>query len=152
MPPLNSLPLFSTAITNMPSIALRCLLILSALLTAGGCSEMPATVSGRVTVGGEAHEGLRVGFIPQAGGATAISKTDADGNYTIRTGKARGLMPGEYRVTVSGYTRTPSPNMSAAEVDALRIVGVEHSNRKTSPNLTVIEPGGNVFDLNLPAP
>lgn len=136
----------------MPSVVFRHLLILTAALTTAGCGDMPATVNGRVTVGGEAYEGLRVGFIPQAGGATAISKTDADGYYSIQTGKTRGLMPGEYRVTVSGYKQTPSPTMSKAEVDALRIVGVEHSNRKTSPNLATIEPGGNVVDLDLPAP
>lgn len=135
---------------SMP--ATRCLLVGAAIVSIIGCADLPATVSGTVTVDGQAYEGLRVSFIPQAGGATALSKTDAQGRYTIQTGKSRGLQPGEYRVTVSGYSSTPSPTMTKAQVDALRVVAFEHSDRKASPHLTTIKPGGNVFDLDLPAP
>lgn len=114
-----------------------------------GCGGMPATVTGKVTVDGNTYKGLRVTFVPEAGGAAVSGKTDEQGNYTLRTGKQQGLVPGEYRVTVTGFSKTPSPTMTAAEVKALRIVPEESSNRETTPHRATIVAGSNEVNFDL---
>ncbi len=127
----------------------RCsgLLVGVALVAIAGCGGAAANVSGTITVGGETYENLRVSFIPVAGGATATCTTDAQGNYTVRTGQGLGLEPGEYRVTIKGYSKSPSPMMTKAEVDALRIVPPEHSRRDQTPHRAKVAPGRNRFDF-----
>lgn len=106
-------------------------------------------MGGKVTVGGKAYPGLRVSFIPEAGGATPTCTTDAEGEYTVRTGRGVGLEPGEYRITVKGFSQTPSPMMNKKQVDALRIVPKESSNRKTTPHRATVEPGHNEVNLDI---
>lgn len=132
---------------RLPHLSSTALLLLVALCV--GCGGMPATVTGKVTVGGKSYEALRVSFVPEAGGATVSGKTDAEGHYTLKTGKQTGLSPGEYRVTVTGFSKTPSPTMSKAEVDALRIIPEASSNRDTTPHRATVSPGSNEVNLDL---
>lgn len=124
-------------------------LLLVFLIATIGCGGMPATVTGKVTVDGNTYKGLRVTFVPEAGGAAVSGKTDEQGSYTLRTGKQPGLVPGEYRVTITGFSKTPSPTMTAAEVKALRIVPDESSNRDTTPHRATVVAGSNEVNLDL---
>lgn len=117
------------------------------LATITGCGGLPATVDGVVTIKGESYAGLRVSFIPEAGGATATCTTDEDGEFTVRTGQKFGLVPGDYRITVKGFSKPPSPMMTKAEVDALRVVPEVHSSRQQTPHRAVIEPGSNRVEI-----
>lgn len=130
---------------SLPAI----LLFTFSLLTILGCGDMPASVTGKITVNGETHENLRVTFIPEAGGASVYGSTDANGEFQLNTGQKKGLIPGEYRVTVSGFSKNPSPTMTAAQVKALRIVPLESSDRNKTPHRADVQPGSNEFSYDL---
>jgi hypothetical protein len=59
------------------------------------------TVEGKVTFDGKPLEGAAVIFIPKDGGVGASALTDAEGAFRLIGTQADGLVPGEYRVTVS---------------------------------------------------
>lgn len=57
---------------------------------------------GKVSLNGTPVEGANVSFSPQAGGRSAVGKTDAEGRFTLATtGAIGGVVPGEYQVGVS---------------------------------------------------
>jgi hypothetical protein len=60
-----------------------------------------APAAGKVTYNGQSVAGATIVFIgngPQV--KTAIAVSDTDGNFVLQTGKAKGAMPGHYRVTI----------------------------------------------------
>lgn len=134
----------------MRDSACVCLFVVALLATlTTGCGGAPATVSGKVTVDGQAYPGLRVSFIPEAGGATATSTTAADGGFSVKTGRGVGLQPGDYRITVKGFSKTPSPTMTKQQVDALRIVPEEHSSRERTPHRHAVTKGHNTVNIEI---
>lgn len=66
-----------------------------------GCGKMPATVSGKLTLDGQALPNADISFRPTAAGVSmAHGRSDASGNYQLNTGTESGLTPGTYQVTV----------------------------------------------------
>ena len=69
-------------------------------------------VSGQVLLNGVPVEGATVGFSPVDGGQSARGRTDANGNFTLRTFFSvnfddEGALGGEHRVTL--YKAPPQP-------------------------------------------
>ncbi len=77
-----------------------CLLL--GLLTLTGCGSDFSTVpvSGVVTLDNQPVAGAGVVYIPDQPGPTASATTDAEGRYTLMTGKLKGAGIGKYRITV----------------------------------------------------
>jgi hypothetical protein len=93
-----------------------------AALLAAGCGG-PVTVKGTVTLDGQPLEGATVMFIPVNEWVGANAVTDADGRFTLIGTKADGLMPGEYKVTVS--KKVWPPGMKEPPPEKLSIPMVE---------------------------
>ena len=107
---------------------LVCKTVLMVMVLAGCGQGLPATVAvtGEVTYKGTPVEGANVVFGRGSRsvqlGEIAISKTDGNGHFEMIShfdGQASkpGLIPGEYRVTVSKYM--PPPNMTMAQYEKL---------------------------------
>jgi len=79
-------------------------LVLGAAVFACGCGGRVTTVEGTVTLDGKPVEGATVSFIPVGEkGQSANGFTDATGKYSLTTGtgKKKGALAGEYKVTVT---------------------------------------------------
>src|SRR4029077_19742292 len=74
------------------------LLVCSAL--AGGCGG-PVNVEGKVIMSGKPLTGAQVLFVPVTGGREAGDVTDEEGNFRLKNPQNLGVVPGEYRVTIS---------------------------------------------------
>jgi hypothetical protein len=100
--------------------------IVTALLVAGcggGGSELP--VNGIVTMDNEPLAGASVTFFPEdkAGGTGGTARTGTDGKFVILGPKGqRGLVPGQYKVTVSKASGgvTDEPVIAAPAEEELR--------------------------------
>ena len=117
-----------------------------------GCGSRLASVSGIVRLDGKPIAAAGVVFHPVDKGPLASGATDADGHYQLETGSQSGVVPGEYRVTVS------QDRISGIGKDGLALSGgikVEHllppkySDPTTSPlRVTVVRGAQNHnFDL-----
>lgn len=85
----------------------------SLLAVAGGCSENLPTVHGLVTIDGKPVPEGMISFQPVGGGAIAVARISPDGSYSVKTGTAAGLKPGEYKIAVSapkGIIPAPTPD------------------------------------------
>jgi len=109
------------------------LVAMTAIVGCGSAASKPveilAPVTGRVTVQGEAHEGIQVIFTPKrdtknSRGGTAV--TDSDGYFEARNYQnLLGLPPGDYSVTFSWIqtadglpvdsSKPPIPGVTAVE-------------------------------------
>lgn len=99
-------------------------------------ADRPATyaVTGTVTHNGQPVEGATVGFQPSGTSASAVGKTDADGNYTLTTFAADdGAIAGEYRVRIFKFENAASA--SAAEGSSDYVPPVEGENPAAPKNL-----------------
>jgi Carboxypeptidase regulatory-like domain len=67
---------------------------------AAGCGG-PVNVEGKVIMGGKPLAGAQVLFVPAAGGREAGDVTDEEGHFRLKNPQDLGVVPGEYRVTVS---------------------------------------------------
>ena len=118
-------------------------------LTAGCSSQYGATVHGTVTLDGKLVTHGVVSFHPAGGGPIALARIEENGSFRLHTGKANGVVPGEYVVTITSLERSPDPGMTAAQVDSLRITPGRYASIKTT-NLTAdIQSGDNRIDLPL---
>ena len=104
----------------------RAKLFIVAFLTLGvacfvGCGSKDKDhrkVSGTVTMNGAPLEGATLTFYPQEpSGDSGGGKTGADGTFTITSSRASeggtGLLPGEYRVTVTKFEELSDPDQEA---------------------------------------
>ena len=129
--------------TTLLTVALSMLLL-------GGCGRgMPAHVAGRVTLDGQPLDVGTVAFHPTGDGTTVASVVDARGNYALQTGLTDGLLPGEYRVTVTAVSNPPSPTATAEEIAALFLTPRRYSDPATSGIICVVEKGSTTFDISL---
>lgn len=87
--------------------------LLASLIAISGCGdsgpEPPAEmgqVSGTMTIGGRAVEGVTVIFTPVEGGGDSRGQTDKDGNYELEYGGggAKGAVIGKHRVAFEHYS------------------------------------------------
>lgn len=74
-----------------------------ALLVLAGCGDSLNTgeVTGTVTLDGEPLDNAIVTFSPEAGGPSAIGRTDAQGNYELYRRGDPGAMVGTHKVRVT---------------------------------------------------
>jgi len=94
------------------------------VLVSAGCSNTDSRyvkVEGTIAYKGELIDGATVTFLPVAeGGEPASGKTDTSGRFSLTSVRAieggRGVLPGEYHVTVS--KREPPPPMPEGAVSS----------------------------------
>lgn len=77
--------------------------VVAVAATAGCGGPYDATLTGTVTLDGNALPRGTVAFHPLSGGPGAYATIDPDGTYDVRTGRERGLPAGEYEVTVTAH-------------------------------------------------
>lgn len=136
----------------MPRILLLTLLSLTLAVT--GCENtLPATVSGAITVDGEAVTGNVAGdvmFHPDGGGAMAMAPLKSDGSFTITTGSTKGLEPGSYNVTVSVVETEPEPPGGYQNAPGQKPLSAsKYGDKKTSGLTAEVVPGKNEFNFDV---
>ena len=90
------------------SISRSAFIILATVLAAGCGSKLEATVFGTVTLDEKPLTTGAVTFHPTSGGAIAYGRIAQDGSYWVKTGDSRGLLAGQYTVTVVAYDILPA--------------------------------------------
>ena len=127
----------------------------AALLCAGCGKSLPATVSGTITVDGQPlaereNIGGEVMLFPSGGGAAAYAALAADGQYTVQTGAARGLEPGDYMVTVRVVEIEPEPPGGYQRVPKQTLISEPSYQDRENSGLTAnIKRGKNTVDFDL---
>ncbi|TWT86660.1 hypothetical protein Mal64_34890 [Pseudobythopirellula maris] len=131
--------------------AVASVVALLALMTAGCGGPYDATVYGAVTLDGQPLPSGTVSFFPTSDGPTAYSRIDDSGMYQIRTGREKGLPPGEYAVTVVAREKpTVDQSNSGGPPPAGRMLTPQrYRNRDQSGLVYTVEPGANQIDLEL---
>lgn len=81
------------------------LLLMTASLTLVGCSDLSSQVTGQVFLDDkplqvESDQRGLVVFRPVGGGPTTTGIIDGEGRYSLKTGSATGIKPGDYLVAV----------------------------------------------------
>jgi hypothetical protein len=127
-------------------------LVSSAAVLAAGCGgPYDASVTGVVTLDGNAVTSGAVAYIPTSGGPMAYAEIDEAGQYEVYTGSAAGLAPGSYGVTV--VSREP-PATQRSKLDGPPPPGnlktpLWYAMAESSPLKFDVEPGDNEFNLEL---
>ena len=91
------------------------LTVACAIVSATGCGKGLRPVSGKLVVDGKpGMEGARVVFVPQGNTKMANGVVGADGTFEMMTYQAKGVMPGDYKVTMINSTKSiPQPDFAA---------------------------------------
>jgi len=86
-----------------------------AIVSATGCGNGLRPVSGKLVVDGKpGMEGARVVFVPQGNTKMANGVVGADGTFEMMTYQKKGVMPGDYKVTMINSTKSiPQPEFAA---------------------------------------
>lgn len=89
-----------------------------------------------------------VTFHPEGGGPAVYGMIRDDGAYELSTGSEKGLIPGEYRITV---VRTDNPPPAAGKTPSIGrlVTPKKYSRLETTDLRATIEPGANEIPLNL---
>lgn len=131
------------------------LLIGSLILVLSGCgSEFGSTVHGNITLDGEALPQDAIGtvvFFPKKGGPPATGRIVDGSQYTLTTGRGKGLFPGDYSVTIganesTGITRGKN---GGPPPGGKQITPSRYRQSRTSGLVYTIEPGSNSIDIEL---
>ena len=98
--------------------AIRLALLLTvavAIVSATGCGNGLKPVTGKLVVDGKpGMEGARVVFVPQGNTKMANGVVGADGTVEMMTYQKKGVMPGDYKVTMINSTKSiPQPEFAA---------------------------------------
>jgi hypothetical protein len=122
-------------------------------LAAAGCSRHASQLSGQVSLDGAPLTTGVVTLTPVGNGPSAYAAIGPDGRYSIHTGAAAGLDPGEYVVTVAANATT-SGGASGVESPGGKgppplITPPEYLDRGRSPLRATITPGSQVIDFKL---
>ena len=110
---------------------------------------MPAQVSGTVALDDKPMTTGNVAFVPMSGtGTIHYGQIDAAGKYTINTGTAEGLPPGDYTVTVIATEPLPA---TAGEVEVVPKVlsPAKYGDASTSTLKVNVKAGKNDIPLHL---
>jgi hypothetical protein len=122
-----------------------CLLLALTCVAALGCgSELPSTVSGKVTLDGAPLTKGTVTFAPQGEGRIAYGEIDSSGNYTVRTLNDQGMQVGEYNVTIIATGEAP-----ASDIPPPLLTPAKYANAQTSGFTASVKPGPNTFNFAL---
>ena len=126
-----------------------------ALLLCGCGESLPSTVTGKITIDGQAlpdSEGVtgNVVFYPTGGGAPGFGTVKSGGEYRLSTGSTSGIQPGNYKVTVRVVEIPPEPpGGHAAAPTPKPLSPPRYSDAdKTDLEVTVTE-GTNTHDFDL---
>jgi hypothetical protein len=104
------------------------IIFLSVILLSVGCNH--STISGLVPAQGKVLfddvpiDGVNIVFTPQPGSASdrfATAVTKNNGTFTLETNGYKGILPGQYNVTLSKMTATSK--ISSEEEEKLSIAG-----------------------------
>jgi len=83
------------------------LLLAILAIASSGCGDGLRQVKGTVLVDGQpAMEGVRVLFVPQGNMRQADGTVGADGTFVMKTFEKKGVMPGDYKVTLVNSTKS----------------------------------------------
>jgi len=95
---------------------LTALLLSAALAGCAGKKDIElATVTGKVTQGGQPLVAAEVMFIPQANGAPSGGRTDENGRFELQFSDGRpGAVPGKHGVLISLRGPEPPPPVAGA--------------------------------------
>jgi hypothetical protein len=118
-----------------------------AVVGCGGGNE--ATVEGVVTLDGQPLSRGTVSFIPEAGGAGATASIAQDGTFSARTGRAAGLQPGEYAITVRAREDSAIPAKGGLPMPGKLITPKKYDSASTSGLRATINSGDNDLKLEL---
>jgi hypothetical protein len=127
--------------------------MLAAIAAAGltGCGgAYDATVSGTVTLDGNALPRGAVQFSPQAAGSAAYSMIGDDGSYSLHTGREEGLPPGAYVATVAASEVSATQSKDGGPPPMGKAITPDWYRDKATSGLTyTVEPGDNEIDIEL---
>ena len=86
-----------------------------AIVSATGCGNGLNPVSGKLVVDGKpGMDGARVVFVPLGNTKMANGVVGADGTFEMMTYQKKGVMPGDYKVTMINSTKSiPTPDFAA---------------------------------------
>ncbi len=115
-----------------------------------GCSEKLPTVSGKVTIDGKAVPEGMISFQPVGGGPIAVARISPDGSYSVKTGTASGLKPGEYKIAVSapkGIIPAPTPDNPNPKIE--RWVPLKYNDIEKSGLSITVASGSTEHNLEL---
>ena len=86
-----------------------------AIMSATGCGNGLKPVTGTLVVDGKpGMDGARVVFVPLGNTKMANGVVGADGTFEMMTYQAKGVMPGDYKVTMINSTKSiPPPEFAA---------------------------------------
>ena len=86
-----------------------------AIVSATGCGKGLRAVSGKLVVDGKpGMDGARVVFVPLGNTKMANGVVGADGTFEMMTYQEKGVMPGDYKVTMINSTKSiPQPDFAA---------------------------------------
>jgi len=110
-----------------------------------GCSGAnESTISGTVQLDNKPLETGTVTFHPNPDGPLVYGQIGAGGRYEAKTGSAKGLLPGEYVITIAA-TGPPPPDYSPPKL----LTPKKYSDKGTSGLQRTVKPGHNTFDFEL---
>lgn len=131
---------------------IRRLAALALALAAAGCGRHPSRLSGRVSLDGAPLTTGVITLTPVGEGPSAYAAIGPDGRYTIHTGAAAGLEPGDYVVTVAANASgtAPAGGEAPGNKGVLPLVTPpEYIDRRRSPLRATIVPGSQEIDFDL---
>ena len=116
-----------------------------------GCGSVyDSQVSGVVILDGIPLERGIVAFYPKQKGPVAHGIIQADGSYTVFTGREEGMPSGDYDVTiVSTEAAEPNSNGTGPPPPGRRLTSEHLSDRKTTDLHYTIEPGNNKIEIQI---
>ncbi len=137
----------------MNHIPLAVVPLVVAAAAVAGCSRHSSQLSGRVSLDGQPLTAGVVTLTPVGDGPSAYATIGPDGSYSIHTGAAVGLDPGEYVVTVAA-TATASGRATGVESPGGKgplplMTPLEYRDLIRSPLRATVAPGSQVIDFKL---
>lgn len=121
------------------------LAIVALVVCLAGCGQGLVDVSGQVMLDGEPLTTGTVVFTADDK-PMAVGDIGEDGRYSLQTGGEPGVLPGDYRVSVSAYRTRPAVDGTGEPIPEL-LTPAKYNNAATS-GLTATVGGGN-DEINL---
>jgi len=134
-----------------------------AILVATGCGDagptQDAIVQGTVTIEGQLAKRGAVTFHPVAGGPIATGPIHTDGSFSLRIGQGNLREPDQSKIPSGKYVATVVVNAPADRTTSIaeggppppgtRLSAAKYARQETSGLELEVEPGRNVFNLDL---
>ena len=118
------------------------------ILIVTGCSSKLATVTGQVTLDDQPLTTGNVSFNPVGDGPVGVGTIQPNGSYSVSTGTANGLPPGDYIVTVVA-TKPVAPSPANPEPVPQLITPQKYGTRETTDLKCSVKAGSNKQDFHL---